>query len=127
MPRLYVVNSMTTHEKRTAPRTESSNLISYLCLDEDNHEMMQGMGKTLNVSEGGILLETHISIDPRYIVSLTIALEDELMDFMGKIVRSREREGGKFESGIEFMELDEEKRGFLRQYMVIFKGQEKTI
>jgi hypothetical protein len=117
---------MTTHEKRTALRTESSNLISYLCLDEDNHEIMQGMGKTLNVSEGGILMETHVSIDPCYIVSLSIALENELMDFMGKIVHYREREDGKFESGIDFMELDEEKRGFLRQYIVIFKGQEKN-
>jgi len=120
----YLVNSMVTDEKRIAPRIESSNLLSYVCLDENNHEMMQGMGRTLNVSEGGILLETHVPIDPHHIVSLTIALENDLMDLKGKIAYSRKREDGKFESGIEFMEMDEEKRRFIRQYILIFRDQE---
>jgi len=123
----YLVNSMVTDEKRIVPRIESSNLLSYVCLDENNHEMMQGMGRTLNVSEGGILLETHVPIDPHHIVSLTIALENDLMDLKGKIAYSRKREDGKFESGIEFMEMDEEKRRFIRQYILIFRGQGNII
>jgi len=119
----YLVNSIVTDEKRIATRIESSNLLSYVCLDENNHEMMQGMGRTLNVSEGGILLETHVPIDPHHIVSLTIALENDLMDLKGKIAYSRKQEDGKFESGIEFMEMDEEKRRFIRQYILIFRGQ----
>jgi c-di-GMP-binding flagellar brake protein YcgR len=118
---------MVTDEKRIVPRIESSNLLSYVCLDENNHEMMQGMGRTLNVSEGGILLETHVPIDPHHIVSLTIALENDLMDLKGKIAYSRKREDGKFESGIEFMEMDEEKRRFIRQYILIFRGQGNII
>jgi len=123
----YVVNIMVTDEKRIDPRIESSNLLSYICLDENNHEMMQGMGRTLNVSEGGILLETHVPIDPHHIVSLTMALEDDLMDFKGKIAYSRKREDGKFESGIEFIEMDEEKQRFYRQYILIFRGQENRL
>ncbi len=118
---------MTTDEKRIDPRIESSNLLSYICLDENNHEMMQGMGRTLNVSEGGILLETHVPIDPHHIVSMTMALEDDLMDFKGKISYSRKREDGKFESGIEFIEMDEEKKRFYRQYILIFRGQENRL
>ena len=127
MLNFYLVNSMVTDEKRIVPRIESSNLLSYVCLDENNHEMMQGMGRTLNVSEGGILLETHVPIDPHHIVSLTIALENDLMDLKGKIAYSRKREDGKFESGIEFMEMDEEKRRFIRQYILIFRGQGNII
>ena len=127
MLHFYLVNSMVTDEKRIVPRIESSNLLSYVCLDENNHEMMQGMGRTLNVSEGGILLETHVPIDPHHIVSLTIALENDLMDLKGKIAYSRKREDGKFESGIEFMEMDEEKRRFIRQYILIFRGQGNII
>jgi hypothetical protein len=118
---------MATDEKRIDTRTESSNLLSYVCLDDNNHELMQGMGRTLNVSEGGISLETHVPIDPHHIVSLTIALENDLMDFKGKIAHSRKREDGKFESGIDFIEMDEEKRWFLRQYILIFRGQENII
>ena len=120
----YLVNTMATDEKRTDQRVESSNLLSYICLDENNHEMMQGMGRTLNVSEGGILLETHVSVSPQYIVSLTIALEDELMDFKGKIAHSRKRADGKFESGIEFIEMDEEKQVFFNQYILMFRRQQ---
>jgi len=118
---------MATDEKRIDARTESSNLLSYVCLDDNNHELMQGMGRTLNVSEGGISLETHVPIDPHHIVSLTIALENDLMDFKGKIAHSRKREDEKFESGIDFIEMDEEKRWFLRQYILIFRGQENII
>ena len=123
----YVVNTMAPDEKRIDPRIESSNLLSYICLDENNHEMMQGMGRTLNVSEGGILLETHVPIYPHHIVSLTMALEDDLMDFKGKIAYSRKREDGRFESGIEFIEMDEEKQRFYRQYILIFRGQENRL
>jgi c-di-GMP-binding flagellar brake protein YcgR len=124
---LYRVKSMVTDEKRIDSRVESSNLLSYVCLDENNHEMMQGMGRTLNVSEGGILLETHVALDPQYSVSLTIALEDDLMVFKGKITHLRKREDGKCESGIEFIEMDEVKRRFFRQYILIFKDQDKII
>ena len=84
------------------------------------------MGRTLNVSEGGILLETHVPIDPRHILLLTIAMEEDLMHFKGRIAHSKEREDGRFESGVEFLEMDEQKRRFLSQYMIIFKGQENT-
>jgi hypothetical protein len=115
---------METDNKRIDPRIETFNLLLYVCYDEDRHEMIQGMGKTLNVSEGGILLETHIPINPDYIVSLTIAMENELVDLKGRITHSRKREDGRFESGIEFMEMDEQKRRFLRQYLLLFRGQQ---
>ena len=76
------------------------------------------------MSEGGILLETHVPMDSQHTVSLTIGLEDDLMDFKGKIGHCRQREDGKFESGIEFIETDETKLRFFKQFMLIFKGQE---
>ena len=78
------------------------------------------------MSEGGILLETHVPIDPTHTLLLTIAMEEDLMHFKGRIAHSREREDGKFESGVEFLEMDKQKRRFLSQYMIIFKGQENT-
>jgi len=116
-----------TGEKRTNQRIDSPNLLSYICLDENDNEIIQGMGRTLNVSEGGILLETHVPINPQYIVCLTIGMEDDLVYFKGHIAHHREREDGKFESGIEFIDMDEQKRRYLRQYVTIFKDQERTV
>ncbi len=115
---------MSQNDKRKNQRVKSPNLLVYLCIDEEKNEVIQGMGRTLNVSEGGILLETHVPIDPRHTVLLTIAMEEDLTHFKGKIAHSKEREDGRFESGVEFLEMDEKKRRFLRQYMIIFKGQE---
>ena len=118
---------MSHEDKRKDQRVKSPNLLVYLCIDEGKNEIIQGMGRTLNVSEGGILLETHVPIDPRHTVLLTIAMEDDLMHFKGKIAHSKERDDGRFESGVEFLEMDDQKRRFLRQYIIIFKGQENAL
>jgi c-di-GMP-binding flagellar brake protein YcgR len=118
---------MTRHGKRKDPRITSTNLISYVLRDEKDQGIMQGMGRTLNVSEGGMLLETHVPLDPHYVVTVIIALEDELMELKGRIAHSAKLENRGFASGIEFMEMDEEKRRYLRQYVILFKGEETVL
>ena len=114
-----------TADKRRAPRVDSPNLLTYVCFDEENSMVSQGMGRTLNVSEGGILLETHVPIDPQHLILLDIALENDLMQFKGRIAHTRKREDGLIESGVAFIDLDEEKTQFLRQYVAIFLAGEK--
>ncbi len=118
---------MTIDSKRKDPRIPSSNLIAYVVKDQNDQGIMQGMGRTLDVSEGGILLETHVPLDPQHVVTLTIALEDELIEFKGRIAHSTKREDGGFTSGITFREMNEEKRLYLRQYCILFKGQEPML
>ena len=114
-----------TVQKRRTQRIDSHNLLTYVCLDENNQELKQGMGRTLNVGEGGILLETHIPLKPKELVVLTIGLEEELMEMKGRITFCNTREDGNFESGIQFIETDDEKLRFLKQFIVLFKGQEE--
>ena len=116
---------MPTSELRKKPRIGSHNLVSYVCLDEDNHKIKQGIGRTLNISEGGILLETHSPVETGLVVSLTIGMEDDLIDYKGKIAHSKERDDGKFENGIEFSTMNAEEMQFLQQFITIFKGEEE--
>ena len=111
-------------DRRRESRFNSKNLISYVCVDENNQKHGQGMGRTLNISEGGILLETHVSIDPKSSISLTIALEEDLVEIEGKVAFSKRKKEGKYETGIHFSELDGDKRRFLRYYVAVF---EKTM
>ncbi|MBW2321222.1 MAG: hypothetical protein JRF31_10385 [Deltaproteobacteria bacterium] len=71
---------MTTEERRKHSRIKALNLISYTCIDETDQVLSQGMGRTLNLSEDGILLETHVSVDPKHTVVMAIGLEDDLID-----------------------------------------------
>ena len=114
---------MAAHEKRKEPRIDTENLLSYVCLDESDRELKQGMGRTLNISEGGILMETHVPMEPHYSVSLTISMEEDMMVIKGNISYCSERADGRFETGIQFIETDEAQREFLRQYIEIFKGR----
>jgi len=96
---------MTSENKRKHDRIQSLNL-SYICLDEDENIVKQGMGRTLNISESGILLETHFPIELKHVVQLTISLEEDLLDIKGKPVHVRSSGQGKYEIGIQFVELD---------------------
>lgn len=112
-----------TDEKRKNARIGSHNLLHYTCLDEDNVEVQQGMGRTLDISEGGIRMETHVPVDPAHMVSFTMAMEDDMMEIRGKVTHSEEREDGKFETGIRFTDLVGTELQFLKQFIVLFKGQ----
>ena len=115
---------MTTQEKRKHARVSSLNL-SYVCLDEEDKIVKQGMGRTLNVSESGILLETHFPIDKSHMVTLTLGLEEELVDIKGRPVHTRTNDEGKYEIGIQFSEPDKKARRSLKKFIDAF-GKESA-
>ncbi len=114
-----------TTDKRRHTRVDSLNL-SYVCIDENNIVVHEGMGRTLNVSESGILLEIHFSAETTHYLSLTIAFEDDLIDIRGKIVHSRSGKHGTFEAGIEFVEMDEPGLRVLKKYIKLFREYENS-
>ena len=107
---------MTSDNKRKHERIQSLNL-SYICLDEDKNIIKQGMGRTLNISESGILLETHFPIEPEHTVQLTISLEENLLDIKGKPVHVRSIDGGKYQIGIEFIDLEPDAANILKEFI----------
>ena len=115
---------MATEEKRKHARISSLNL-SYVCLDENNQIIKQGMGRSLNVSESGILLETNFPIDDQQNVILTLGLEEDLVDIKGRPIHSRINDEGKYEIGIEFIESDAKARKALKKFIVAFQKKNK--
>ncbi|MFZ1987333.1 MAG: PilZ domain-containing protein [Desulfatitalea sp.] len=114
---------MTKEEKRKHSRIDSINLLNYVYFDENQEEENQGMGRTLNVSESGILLETHNPIDASHFVSLTIGFKEDVVDIKGKVIYKKENDQGMHESGIEFFQMDENARNTLRLYIKAFNEQ----
>ncbi|MBW1988818.1 MAG: PilZ domain-containing protein [Deltaproteobacteria bacterium] len=110
-------------ERRRHPRIDSINLLAYTSYEyeEGGRIASQGMGRTLNVSESGILLETHEALG-KGLLCLTLALEEDLVDLKGKVVRSTHAEDGSFSSGIEFVNLGERETEALKQYIAAFKA-----
>jgi hypothetical protein len=106
--------------KRRHERYDSLNLLSYVCLDSEGKEWMQGMGRTLNISETGLQLETHEPIETRYVVILSVGIEDDLVDIRGKVKYCNRGRENRFESGIEFYEIPREAYQQLKRYITAF-------
>ncbi len=111
---------MTKVNQRKQKRFRSLNLLSYVCIDENQNVARQGMGRTLDVSEDGILIETHAPIALQHTISLTIGLEDDVTEIDGRAVYSRPGGPGKYESGIAFYGKNEAGLRILREYIKAF-------
>lgn len=110
-------------EKRKYPRINSSNLLSYACVNSDNKVIQQGMGKTLDVSEGGILLETHVSLEMECNIHFDIGFRDEVARIVGRVVYARAGEKGRIESGIHFEEYSQKNHHILLRFIESFNNR----
>jgi hypothetical protein len=77
----------------------------------------------LNVSQSGILLETHVALDLQGAISLTIGLAEQMVAIRGQVVFCHPGDAGKHETGIEFETLDDASRDILNQYIQAFQTQ----
>jgi len=109
-----------TPEKRKHTRVNSLNL-SHVAVDDREHTVKQAIGRTLNVSENGILLETHFPIESDQNVELTLGFEENLVNLRGRVVHLLNGETGKFEMGIQFTDIDEEGSHVIKDFIEKFR------
>jgi hypothetical protein len=109
-------------EKRRHRRVDSTNLLNYVCIDETCKPFTQGMGRTLNVSESGILLETHVPIEPETLVSLTIGIGEDLVEITGKVVYLKQSGEDLYEAGINFSIYNDKELSILRKFIEAFQN-----
>lgn len=98
---------MTFVEKRKHPRIDINNLVSYRCMDDSGNQTKEGRGKSVNISQGGILIETHDTFEWQDILLLFIDIEDESVSIKGKVIYCNAANFGKFRIGIQFLETNE--------------------
>jgi hypothetical protein len=90
-------------------------------MGEDGEPCHQGMGRTLNVSESGILLETYKPLDPQTHISITIGIENELVDIEGEVVFLKESSKDVYVAGIRLSERNEKERMVLLKFIEAFQ------
>lgn len=106
-------------ERRKYIRPEALNLLDYLVVDDQGKQGDYSMGRTLNVSKGGILMETHIPLPQGQRVMITLGLKDELIDIMGRIVYST-FDADRHQNGIEFFHVADSDQRILNLYISAF-------
>ncbi|MFZ0724498.1 MAG: PilZ domain-containing protein [Desulfobacterales bacterium] len=116
---------MTSADKRKFTRINSLNL-SYVMVDGAGEADRQTMGRTLDVSEAGIRLETHLPVEVGRHLMLSLGLEDNVVDIKGRVVHARKNEAGKYELGVELLEPDAAARAILIKFIQAFREHRGT-
>ena len=94
-------------ERRKYPRVETDNRVSYICMDDNGNPLKEGVGKAINISQGGILIETPHSFEWQNTLFLGIDIENKTNRIKGRVVYCNATDSGIFRTGIEFLEVNE--------------------
>jgi predicted Zn finger-like uncharacterized protein len=89
-------------ERRKHQRVKTQNLISYLSFDENDKLISNGLGIALDISKGGILLETTDSIKSCLVLLTATDSEKNLFEVRGELAYSKKTSRGTYFSGIKF-------------------------
>ena len=112
-------------ERRRSYRFDSLNLLSYTAVTADGTPLTHGMARTLNVSEGGILVETHESFEAGQTLLFDIAFEDELVQVQGRVAHATSSATeGRYSIGVQFLEIDDGSRSVLDGFLKACETQQ---
>jgi c-di-GMP-binding flagellar brake protein YcgR len=100
-------------EKRQYPRVEVPQPVLYFT---DIYPRPK-MSTTVDLSVGGTRIETPYSPILGERLELSLAIQPHVIKSKGKVVHIRMLDNGKLEAGIQFDELSEHDRLYLRQYL----------
>jgi hypothetical protein len=107
-------------ENRKYKRVATSNPVSYTCLDADNSPIAEGMAVTVNVSQGGALLESSREIQGEYLLLIAIDTNGNLLQTKAKVVHCEAVGPTKFLTGIQFIGPAEEITRMIKNLILDF-------
>ncbi len=107
-------------EQRKFIRSDILNLLDYLVVDEHGQQGEYSMGRTLNISQEGILLETMTSIPIGMQVMITMGLDNELIEIMGTVMHTIYK-SKRHQNGIEFFHIADDDKVILTKHINIFR------
>lgn len=114
-------------EHRGSARKDTLNLLDYIIVDDFGREVSRAMARTLNVSEKGILLETHLPFAVGQKLLITIGLRNNLFEFKGRVAHCKSCSNESHCAGVEFLDVSPEGMAILRDFLKAFNNQAKPV
>ena len=105
-----------TGEKRKSARVTFKGLVHCEQVDVARLSHNETMGRTLDISEGGILLEAQQHFPLLAEIEVGLAVGHQIIEAKGKVVHLSQNEEGKIHMGIQFVEMSEVDKEALREY-----------
>ncbi len=114
-------------DPRKSIRVKTRNLISYSSFDKTGKLISAGLGIALDISEGGILIETPYPIESSLLILTATDGKKNIIEIKGKLVTSRKSFNGTFLSGIEFLGVDERLEHFVSNLIREYNFRRKNL
>lgn len=107
-------------ERRRHSRYGTLNLLHYSAPSGDR-AVVQGMGRTLNISHAGLSLETHVPVEPGQSIALTVGLKEDLVAIEGRVVHCVQGPEDAWIIGIAFDAMPASSREAFHRYLNAFE------
>jgi hypothetical protein len=100
-------------DRRIYPRTKTRNLISHISIDQTGKLVSRGLSKTLDISRGGMLLETPHPVEPGLLSLMAVDAENNLIEIKGELIYCKRSAVGMYHSGVKFIGSEMEVANFV--------------
>lgn len=110
-------------ERRNLGRLEMIYPVIYTRYDKKGRAWDQKISRLLNVSLGGVRLQSSFPVDPGEMLDITMALGDNLVSFKGKVIHVTPSEDEGFELGISIEEIEDRDRVALIRFLCWTQAQ----
>ena len=114
-------------DRRKHQRIKTQNLISHFSFDEAGALNSQGIGRALDVSKGGILIETPQPIESDLLSLMAVDLHENLFEIKGRVMHSNKSSDGMYLSGIAFVGNDWQVANFVVKLVRGYKYRKKNL
>jgi c-di-GMP-binding flagellar brake protein YcgR len=111
-------------EQRKYNRVQIINDLSYIVLDKNGKPLEKGKGKTLDISQGGLKMETKKPINAKYILLMTIDMSHEFI-IKGHVVYCIENMPKTFQIGVRFVDDIEKVKPIIVDMVKIYNKQKR--
>ncbi|MBI5816092.1 MAG: PilZ domain-containing protein [Nitrospinae bacterium] len=101
-------------DSRRYPRVKHLYLAAYDIYGALGEVAESSIGRTLDISMGGMRLETTKPLPLLSKVNITLAAGDEMVEVEGEVVHLNKKGTGRIETGVEFVNLSHQAKEHIR-------------
>ncbi len=112
----------TRKERRRWARIQAEHLVSYAHFDERGEPDVKGMARTLDLSEGGMLLEMTHPVDVGEHLKIKMVTGDQILEAAATVVYSNPLDDDRWRVGVRFTEVPDEDLAAIAQEVARFRN-----
>lgn len=114
-------------DRRKHKRLKTRNLISHVSYDIRGELTSQGLSKILNISMGGMLLETPEPIESGLLSLMATDVKNNLIEIEGNLVYCKKSSAGRYLSGVAFNAKEESVTKFVTKLIREYNFRKKYL